>query len=156
MNISGITQVDSITPTQVGSTVIKGGYKTGWTRGLCDGTKSQCKFPGGPEGGTAEYCIVSSKPGIPLSLGGDSGAWVLRPNGKLGGMVIGGVLDGRWSYMTPIETVIEDIEDAVGGILSPWASSRHSSHNKCQRMHRPDASNFQEISLVNLFYSASP
>ncbi|KAI9759654.1 MAG: hypothetical protein M1840_003237 [Geoglossum simile] len=113
--IGGITRVNSIAPIQLGDSVIKGGYKTGWTRGVCNEIKSQCKLPGGPEGGTVEYCIVSRKPGIPFSLEGDSGAWVLRPNGKLGGMVIGGVLDGRWSYMTPIETVIGDIENAVGG-----------------------------------------
>ncbi|KAI9780349.1 MAG: hypothetical protein M1839_006772 [Geoglossum umbratile] len=115
MIMSGITRVDSIAPIQVGSSVIKGGYKTGWTRGICNEIKSHCKLPGGPEDGTPEYCIVSGKPGIPFSLGGDSGAWVLRPNGKLGGMVIGGVLDGRWSYMTPIEAVIEDIENVMGG-----------------------------------------
>ena len=45
---------------------------------------------------------------------GDSGACVVQASGVLVGMVMGGSLDGKITYVTPIDAVFEDIEVKTG------------------------------------------
>jgi hypothetical protein len=45
---------------------------------------------------------------------GDSGAWVLDKEGRLGGLFIGGNEATELCYVTPISVVLEDIQTRLG------------------------------------------
>lgn len=101
----------------MGRTVFKGGSKTAWTQGTFNEIKSGVNMPGGPEGGTTEWCIVGSD-GRRFSEEGDSGAWVLAVNADLAGILIGGPTTTHCSYVTPIHEVIKDVEASLGCSVS--------------------------------------
>lgn len=76
--------------------------------------RSQVKLPGGPPGGTSEWCYVGEDEVHSFSRQGDSGAWVTNIIGFLGGLLVGSHTAGGWGYVTPIQDVIEDIEGSLG------------------------------------------
>lgn len=64
-----------------------------------------------------EMVFVSGPGEDPFARRGDSGAFILGlkdPAPSLVGMVIGGHIDKGWAYITPIRTLIKDIEKRTG------------------------------------------
>lgn len=92
---------------------VKFGKSTGITRGRFSAIQSHVNLPNSP-GETEEHLFVNSSGNAPFSLPGDSGAWVLDASGRLGGLLIGGNESTNQSYVTPIYTVLKDIESRLG------------------------------------------
>lgn len=68
-----------------------------------------------PRFGQNEEANISSED--PFSLKGDSGAFILglkEPASSVAGMIIGGHVDKGWTYVTPMGTLIKDIEERTG------------------------------------------
>lgn len=64
----------------------------------------------GNPGETTEDVFTSKNISSPFSKKGDSGSWVLNPDGQLGGVLLAGQEGMSWSYVTPISVVLADIE----------------------------------------------
>ena len=111
-------EVAGLTRLMIGDKVVKGGADTGWTRGRFNEIKSDVHLEDGPLEGTREFCCVSTHGVAPFSRKGDSGAWVLTQDGALGGLLLAGHNAGNWSYVTPIEHVLKDIEESLSCSVS--------------------------------------
>jgi len=88
---------------------VKFGRSSGFTRGTFSAIKSHCKLQYSL-GETIEHLFVGSGGLTPFGERGDSGSWVLGEKGQLGGMLIGGQEQHGWSYVTPISSVLDDIQ----------------------------------------------
>ena len=107
-----MTGISRTAPLTIGDIVIKFGKSTGTTVGVVNGIKSDVKVPDSPVL-TREYTVVGLH-GRMFADRGDSGAFVVKADGVLVGMVIAGSLDSNLTYVTPIEAVFEDIAAQTG------------------------------------------
>lgn len=97
----------------LGGQAFKLGRKTDLTKGVFSMIQAHCMLSGNP-GETTENVFTSSDISTPISLRGDSGSWVLTPEGQLGGLLIAGQEGKSYSYVTPISLVLADIEARLG------------------------------------------
>ncbi|KAI9773303.1 MAG: hypothetical protein M1839_002163 [Geoglossum umbratile] len=99
----------------------KTGRTTGTTFGSFSHIKSHVQLPDNP-GYTDEAVVMSLQPGKFFSEKGDSGAFLLSPEGELVGLVVGGCEPERQTYVTPIEEVISSIREITGCNVSLLAA----------------------------------
>ncbi len=101
--------ISEICQLRLGDEAMKIGRSTGFTVGTFSYIKSVCRIPG-LNCETSEWCFVGD--GGHFADRGDSGSFVLRQDGALGGLLFSGSSEGH-AYVTPIQDVIEDIEQRL-------------------------------------------
>jgi hypothetical protein len=104
--------VVDIEPFNVDDLVVKSGSASGVSYGRFSHIKHDCNLPGN-KSTTSERVIVGWKR-MPFASKGDSGAFVLNSHGKLAGLLIAGQEDLGTAYVTPIQEVMQDIEEVTG------------------------------------------
>lgn len=90
--------------------VYKFGRATLSTEGRFSHIQSEVKLPDSPHKTTEKVFIATGSHGKCFGTNGDSGAWVLDKDGKLGGLLIAGNPQMGLVYVTPIGVVFADIE----------------------------------------------
>lgn len=94
--------------------VYKFGRATQSTEGHFSHLQSEVKLPDSPHKTTEKVSIATGSHGNGFGTKGDSGAWVLDREGRLGGLLIAGNPQIGLVYVTPIGVVFADIEARLG------------------------------------------
>lgn len=117
------TYVKCISPSPLYASldVFKIGRTTGLTVGAIERLSTYVKIrrqsnskQKAPMRTTLEMYAVRGLYGTAFNKAGDSGAWILDPEGDLVGLLWGGCEKSGQGYFTPIQLVIDDIEKSTG------------------------------------------
>lgn len=112
-----VSVVEEFARAEKGDDAWKIGRDTSRTCGRLSGTRSHCKFEGNSLE-TTEQFYAPSRGSQMFAAPGDSGAWVLNADGGLVGLLFGGYDGTTWSYVTPIEVVLESVRSTLGCVVS--------------------------------------
>lgn len=104
--------INKIGSLSIDQTVVKIGRATGVTVGIVNSVRTDVQLPGSPHQ-TREFVVIGMR-GRPFADEGDSGAFVILPDGALVGMVVGGDTKCNLTFVTPIQAIFNDIQTRTG------------------------------------------
>lgn len=102
--------------------VKKMGRTTFLTQGKIDGVDVTIDV--GYDGQVARFegqiRVIGIQPGLPFSLGGDSGSLIVDMNNLACALLFAGSKDGRFTFASPILSTLQEIEAKIGLSMDIW------------------------------------